>query len=323
MSDLKKLFKRDRFYWVIVTVSMTLLVIYMLANINADGMYHTLFNIEENLERSQFMHKLWDADLRNLELMKPRTPDGGFFNNIPLMFVEHMVPVTVMAALIAQAVKLLVQETQNRTEVLRTFPVKSSNIVTCHYLSGLLTAGIPLLVQTAIIRLDILYVEKNTDFFFMMKEQLWIYVVKAMIIFMLHYSLLIVCRKATNHVPGTIFTFIVVEFAMQPLAGYCLGMYWNNLADDSIKNWVFWAFVTVLLILLSYIADQKQDCARNGVYAFPAAHWAMMGAVFGEIYFIFHSTFEDIPKVVSFFVASAASLLMTAGVHFVAKPKKI
>lgn len=314
MSDIIKLFRRDRFYWVIVTGVMTLFVIYMMANINANGMYHTLFKIEDSLiEQLQYRNEFWET---YPELQRDRT-----LNDIPLLYVENMVSWTVIVALIAQALRLFTQETRNRAEVLRTFPVKSRNIVTCHYLSGLLTAGIPLLIQTAILWLDILYVEKNTDFVYFYKEQLWLFAGKAMIVFMLHYSLLILCRKVTNHVPGTIFTFAVVELIMNPLAGYCLGMYWSNLAENSILNWVFWIIVTIVLILLSYIADQKQDCARNGVYAFPTVHWVMMGTVFGEIYFIFYGAFENIPKAVSVLVAIAASMLMTAGIHFVTKPK--
>ena len=316
MSDLKKLFKRDRFYWGIMAVIMTLVVIYMLTN--AAGLYHRLFHLETYLEWSQYLHELWDIrpELRN--------PDGVCSDTISDLFMEQMMSVTVIVALIAQAVRLLVQETQNRTEVLRIFPVKSRNLLTCHYLSGLLTVAIPLLIQIAVIRLDILYVEKNTDFIFSNKEQLWAYAVKAMIIFMLHYSLLIVCRKVTNHVPGTIFTFVVVELAMQVLAGYGLGMYWaTRLAEADIQNWVVGATTAVVLIILSYIADHKRDCARNGFYAFPIAHWVMMGIVFGEIYYIFYGAYGDIPKVLSFFVAIAASVLITTGVHFVMKPKRI
>lgn len=315
MSDLKKLFKRDRFYWGIMAVIMTLVVIYMLTN--AAGLYHGLFHLEEYLERSQYLHGLWDIrpELRN--------PDGVCSDAISDLFLEQMVSVTVIVALIAQAVRLLVQETQNRTEVLRIFPVKSHNLLTCHYLSGLLTVAIPLLIQIAVIRLDILYVEKNTDFIFSNKEQLWAYAGTAMIIFMLHYSLLIVCKKVTNHVPGTIVTFVVVELARLLLADYCSVMDWDNLAEASIQNWVFGAAAAVVLIILSYIADYKKDCARNGFYAFSIVHWVMMGIVFGEIYFIFYGAYGDIPKVLSFFVAIAASMLITTGVHFVMKPKRI
>ena len=312
MNDFKKLFRRDRFYLGIVMIVMMLAVIYLLANVY--GLYHKLFHLEEYLERSQYLQELWDTHpmLGN--------SDSAYLDEIPYWFLEHMVAVTVIVALIVQAVKLLVQENQNRAEVLCTFPVKSRNLLTYHYLSGLPVVGIPLLMQITLIRLDVLHVEKNTNFVFSNKEQLWIYAGKAVIIFMLHYSLLIVCKKVANHVPGAIFTFVVANIAMEVLAGYCLGMYYNP-AEDSISNWVFWTIVTVVLIILSYIADQKKDYARNGFYAFPIVHWVMMGTVFGEIYFIFYGAYEDIPKTVSFLVAIAASALITTGVHFIAKPK--
>ena len=312
MSDLKKLFKRDRVYWGIMTVVMTLVVIYILTNT-----YHKLFYLEDYLEWAQYLRELWDIrpELSN--------PDGVFSDEISYSFLKHMMLVTVIVALIAQAVRLLVQETQNRTEVLRIFTVKSLSLLTCHYLSGLLTVAIPLLIQAAIVRLDILYIEKNTDFIFSNKEQLWIYVGKAMMIFMLHYSLLLVCRKVTNHVPGTIFTFVVVELGRLLLADYCSFMDWEDFVEVSIPNWVFEAATVVVLIILSYIADHKKDCAGNGFYAFSIVHWVMMGIVFGEIYCIFYVVYQEIPKVLSFLVAIAAAVLITAGVHFVTKPKGI
>lgn len=315
MSDFKKLFKRDRFYWGIVTVVMTLVAIYILTN--TAGWYHKLFYLEDYKERSKYLHELCDT---YPELCNPADVCS---DEISCLFLEHMVLVTVIVALIAQAARLLIQETQNRTEVLRIFPVKSRNILTCHYLSGLLTAAIPLLIQLAVVRLDIWYVERNTEFIFSNKEQLWVYAGKAMMIFLLHYSLLMVCKKVTNHVPGTIFTFVAVELARLFLADYCSFMYGENFVEDRIQNGVFGAAAVVVLIILSYIADYKKDCARNGFYAFPIAHWVMMGIVFGEIYCIFYVVYQDIPKVLSFFVAIAASILITAGVHFVMKPKGI
>ena len=305
MSDLKRLFKRDRFYWGIMLVVMTLAVIYMLTKVY--GSYNILFNKEDYLEHSQYLRELWNDYPNLFEL------PGIYSEEIPYVALEHLVSMTVLAALLAQAVRLLVQETKNRTEVLRIFPVKSYNLLTCHYLSGLLMAGIPLLMEAAIIRLNILYIEKNTDFIFSNIEQLWIYVGKGMIIFMLHYSLLVFCRKVTNHVPGTIFTYIVANIAMEILAAYCLDIYYN-MAEDSIRSWAFWVIETVVLIILSYIADWKKDCARNGFYAFPIVHWVMMGAVFGEIYFMVGGALDDIWAV-------AVSILITAGVHFIAKPK--
>ncbi|MDE6319360.1 MAG: hypothetical protein K2M22_06600, partial [Lachnospiraceae bacterium] len=219
MGDLKRLFKRDRFYWAIMMVVMALVVIYMLTNVY--GLHQKLFYLEDYLESSQYLQGLRDT---YPELV------GAYFDEISYSFLEYMGNMTVIVALIAQAVRLLVQETQNRTEVQRIFPVKSHNLLTSHYLSGLLMVGIPLLTQIAIVRLDILYKEMNTDFIFSNKEQLWIYAGKAVIIFMLYYSLLIVCRKVTNHVPGTIFTFVAAKIAMEVLAGYCLDMIWDDLA---------------------------------------------------------------------------------------------
>ena len=310
MNDLKKLFKRDRFYWRIMTVIMAIVVIYMLTNVS--GLYrHKFFHLEDYLERTQWLRSVFDSNpeiLHNLwdDNLHLRYQDGIYLDEISNEFLNHMTLVTVIVVLIAQMVKLLVQETKNRTEVLRIFPVKSRNLLSYHYLSGLFTLGILLLIQIALIRLDILYLEKNTDFIFTNKEELWNYAGFAVIMFMLHYPLFIVCKKVTNNVPGTILTFAVAELAYW----YCLSI------CGWIWSYVFTASTMVILILLSYIADQKKDYARNGFYAFPIAHWMVMGIVFAEICFLFCG-------VCSIPITIAASALITAGVHFIARPKKI
>ncbi|MDE6713197.1 MAG: hypothetical protein K2K20_05620 [Lachnospiraceae bacterium] len=312
MSDIKKLFKRDRFYWGIMTVIMAIVVIYMLTNVS--GLYHhKFFHLEDYLERAEWLRDFWDFDLENLRASWNEHPqlhyqDGIYLDSISNEFLNHMMLVTVIVVLIAQAVKLLVQETKNRTEVLRIFPVKSRNLLIYHYLNGLFTIGILLLIQIALIRLDILYLEKNTDFIFYNKEDLWSYAGFTILIFMLYYSLLLVCKTVTNHVPGTIFTFIVtaIGFGMLVIWGYWIILFWGS--------WIY--FSIVLLIVLSYIANQEKDYARNGFYAFPIAHWMVMGIVFAEICFLFCG-------ICSIPIAIAASALITAGVHFIARPKKI
>ncbi len=309
MSDIKNLFKRDGFYWGIMMAIIALVVIYMLSNVS--GAYpHTFFHLEDYAEREQWLRIFYDHNpelLRDLWDKNPQLRDLGSvcYDEISNEFLKHMTLVTVIVVLIAQAVKLLTQETKNRTEVLRTFPIKSRNLLFYHYLSGLLTIGILLLIQIALIRLDILYVEKNTDFIFTDKEKLWNYVGSTIFIFIAHYSLLLVCKKVTNNVTGTIFTFVLAELA----GWYCfIKLFWIPT--------VLIASIPVVLILLSFIAEQKKDYARNGFYAFPIAHWVMMAIVFGEIYLLFHG-------VCLLPVSIAGSALITAGVHFVAKPKKI
>lgn len=312
MSDIKKLFKRDRFYWGIMTVIMAIVVIYMLTNVS--GLYHhKFFDLEDYSEHTEWVRRFWDNNPEHLRDRWDEHPqlhyqDGIYLDSISSEFLNHMTLVTVIVVLIAQAVKLLVQETKNRAEVLRTFPVKSRNLLTYHYLSGLFTIGILLLIQIALIRLDILYLEKNTDFIFYNKEDLWSYAGFTILIFMMYYSLLLVCKTVTNHVPGTIFTFIVtaIGFGMMVIWGYWIILFWGS--------WIY--FAIVLLIVLSYIANREKDYARNGFYAFPIAHWMVMGIVFAEICFLFCG-------VCSIPIAIAASALITAGVHFIARPKKI
>ncbi len=136
MSDIKKLFKKDRFYWEIMTVIMAIVVIYMMTNVS--GLYqHKFFHLEDYLERIQWTRTFWDNNpelLRDLWDEHPQLhyQDGIYLNSISNEFLNHMALVTVIVVLIAQTIKLLVQETKNRTEVLRIFPVKSRNLLICH-----------------------------------------------------------------------------------------------------------------------------------------------------------------------------------------------
>lgn len=319
MSDIKKLFKRDRFYWKIMMVIMAIVVIYMMTNVS--GLYrHKFFHLEDYLESVQWSRTFQDNNpelLRDFwdEHLQLHYQEGIYLDSISNEFLNHMTLVTVIVVLIAQAVKLFVQETKNRAEVLRTFPVKSRNLLIYHYLSGLLTIGILLLIQIALIRLDILYLEKNTDFIFYNKEDLWSYAGFTILIFMQYYSLLLVCKTVTNHVPGTIFTFIVtaIAFGMMLIGEYWIFPFWA-FEEFWIDFTIYFAFI--LLTGLSYIANQTKDYARNGFYAFPIVHWMVMGIVFAEIYFLFCG-------ICSIPISIAASALITAGVHFVARPKKI
>lgn len=308
MSDIKKLFKRDRFYWGIMTVIMAIVVIYMLTNVS--GFYHhKFFHLEDYAELVEWMrlfcdnHPELECSFWN-EITQLRYQDGIYLDDISNEFLKHMALVTVIVILIAQAIKLLVQETRNRAEVQRIFPVKSRNLLIYHYLSGLFSIGILLLIQIVLIQLDILYLEKNIGVIFTNKEVLWSYAGFSILLFILHYSLLLACKKVTNHVPGTIFTYAVAELA----GWYCF----IKLGSPTVLI----ASVPVVLILLSFIADQKKDYARNGFYAFQIAHWIVMGIVFAEIYFLSRGI-RSIP------IAIAASALITTGVHFIARPKKI
>lgn len=312
MSDIKKLFRRDRFYWEIMTVIMAIVVIYMMTNVS--GLYHhKFFDLEDYSEHTEWVRIFWDNNPEHLRDRWDEHPqlhyqEGIYLDSISNEFLNHMTLVTVIVVLIAQSVKLLVQETKNRAEVLRTFPVKSRNLLIYHYLSGLFTIGILLLIQIALIRLDILYLEKNTNFIFYNKEDLWSYAGFTILMFMQYYSLLLVCKTVTNHVPGTIFTFIVtaIGFGTMVIWGYWIILFWGS--------GIY--FAIVLLFVFSYIANQEKDYARNGFYAFPIAHWIVMGIVFAEIYFLSRG-------ICSIPIAIAASALITAGVHFIARPKKI
>lgn len=275
MSDMKKLFKRDYLYWLIVSLVMLGLLVYMRLNVS-----------------EKYLNK-------------------------PIEIVRRGILGT---AFLAQAVKILTQETKNRAEILNIFPVKSRNILTYHYASGLFMAGIPLLIQVFIIQWNCLYLEKMMDIFL---DSLWTGTAKAVIIFMLHYSLLILCRRLTNHVAGTVFTFVILEFAMQVVTGRCLGMYWNNMTIDRIQTWIFWVVVTAAFIIMSYIAAQKKDYAMNGFYAFPVVRWGIIGIIFAEVCYVSHDVYEDIPRTATWILTIAATMLITAGVHFLTRAKNI
>lgn len=314
MGDMQRLCKRDHFFWLILAVIMLGLVAHMTLNVLGDYLNETT----ESVRRAT---AYYSTHSEGKELL-------GELNRvwIPFEVIRGMMMGILGVSFGGMAVRMLLQETKNREEVLNIFPVKSRSRLTYHYISGLFTVGVSVLIQTALIRLIMLYVEKREDIIFIGFEGadfFWSYAAKTVVIFMLHDSLLTLCRKLTNHIAGTIFTFFVVELAMWVFVGYCLGWYWNNLLVNSVWCWLFWTIMAVVFIILSYITDRKKDYARNGFYAFPAAHWMIMGVVFAEVCYVFYGTYENIPKLVSCIWTVAASLLITAGVHFLTRPKSI
>ncbi len=314
MRDMKRLCKRDRIYWLIMALIMLGLTAYMTFNVMGDFLNET----RESVRRAiVFCSEHPEAEKLAGELNKVW---------LPVDIIWMMMTGILGVSFAGQAVRMLLQETKNREEVMNLFPVKSRSRLTYYYVSGLITIGVPALIQMVLLRLNMLYLEKKegivfedfegTDFF-------WSYAVKTGIIFMLHISLLILCRRLTNHIAGTIFTFIVVELAMYVSVGRCLGWYWDNLLDNRVWCWIFWAVMAAAFIILSYIADRNKDYARNGFYASPAVHRIMMGIIFAEGCYVFYGTYENIPKLLLYMWVFAASVLITAGVHFLTKPKSI
>ena len=280
MRDMKRLCKRDRIYWLIMALIMLGLTAYMTFNVMGDFLNET----RESVRRAiVFCSEHPEAEKLAGELNKVW---------LPVDIIWMMMTGILGVSFAGQAVRMLLQETKNREEVMNLFPVKSRSRLTYYYVSGLITIGVS-------------------------------YAVKTGIIFMLHISLLILCRRLTNHIAGTIFTFIVVELAMYVSVGRCLGWYWDNLLDNRVWCWIFWAVMAAAFIILSYIADRNKDYARNGFYASPAVHRIMMGIIFAEGCYVFYGTYENIPKLLLYMWVFAASVLITAGVHFLTKPKSI
>ncbi|MCM1049768.1 MAG: hypothetical protein NC433_15230 [Clostridiales bacterium] len=294
MNDIKRLFKRDCFYWLMaaviifllgVTTHLALRTIGLRLNEIGGNFYDLFYNL-------------------SYDIMKLLTT-----------------PWILWTAFAVQALKLLIQETKNRAEVINLFPIKSRNILTYHYISGLLIVGAAILTPALIIRRHCISMEIRTGIAFEDADILWSYVTKAVIIFMLFYSLLILCRRLTNHVAGTVFTFILFKLVMEILAGRYLGMYWDNMADERIQNWLFWAALAAVFILLSYITEEKKDYAMGGFYAFPVVHWLVMGIIFVGTCCIFYDLCGDIPRISAWSLIITAALLITAAVDYIVKAK--
>lgn len=294
MSDIKKLFKRDWFYWLMAAV-----IIFFL------GVTTYLASRTIGMRLNETGGKFYDL-----------------FYDIFYNVMELLTPWILWTAFAVQAFKLLIQETKNRAEVMNLFPIKSRNILTYHYISGLLIAGASMLTPAFIIRRHCISIEIRTGIAFESADILWSYVTKAIIIFMLFYSLLILCRRVTNHVAGTVFTFILFKLVMEILAGRYLGMYWDNMADDRIHNWLFWAVLAAVFIILSYIAEEKKDYAMSGFYAFPMVHLLVMGIIFVGTCHIFYDLSENIPRISAWSLIITAALLVAAAADTFIKAKE-
>lgn len=314
MKDFKRLLKRDRLYWLVMAGVMLWVTIKIL--VEEYGFDHRLFDLSSFLEISEYSYSLQE---KYPELFEPR---DVFYWEIPDFVLESLIFEITQVVLFAQAIKIVLQENKNRTEVLRTFPVKSHSLLTYQYLSGVILTCIPNLIAMTIILADTCYVEKNTNFIFINKWETCIFPAKALILFLMHYSLLILCRKVTNHIPGTVFTLVVAELGVW-LASINMDLFNVMEATVSIGGWVCMAILAVAFLVLSYIADWKKDDAKNGVYAFTIVHWFMMVVIFIEVNWMFDGIYENLPKAVVRLMAILVALFVTGGVHYIVKPKKM
>ena len=205
MKDLKKLFKRDKMYWLLMAVLMLILITYNVLN----KWEHALDDeLEWAQQHKEFVTEMWELHPENREEPWMDLTNGfvvtGFFieSNILILMLEILA-----LAFVAQAIRLLVQETKNRTEVQSIFPVKERSNLTYYYISGVLLMVIPAVISAAIILPRLLYVEHTTDLVFEQKGMIWVYIARTLVLFLVHYSLLILCRRVTNHIPGAVFTF--------------------------------------------------------------------------------------------------------------------
>ncbi|MBR1930707.1 MAG: hypothetical protein IJ833_04410 [Lachnospiraceae bacterium] len=316
MSDFGKLFKRDRLYWLIMTVILLGVTAHIV--VNGWGKF-----LKDTMEHAQYIQAMWEEHPEYRDMIGDLTE--GVKVSLDFQFYGfEILWGMVKAVFLVQVLKVLTQETRNRTEVQSIFPVKARSILTYHYISGLLLITIPTLLQSCLGWLRMLYVEKHSDIIFEEMEMSWCYTAQIILLFMLHYALLICCRKLTNHVPATVFTFAVLELAMVVGMEYLFrDIDIDHIRNVSIRNGVSLVILTAVLILLSYITEQKKDVARNGFYVFPAVHWFMMGIVFIELCWMVHGVYENIHKVVGMMFTLVLSLAITAGIHFVVRPKRI
>lgn len=314
MSDIRKLFRRDRLYWLIMAV---LLMGTMIYTVGTEWLPYMHAGITLLQNRTEQLNEILQGDLQ--VVCHPGT------------FLFFMLQNVLAVALVGQIVKTALQETKNRREVQGVFPIKKRNIFVYDYVSGLLLIVIPALIQLIPMKWIYVYVEEVTGVNGMNYAIAEEYILRIIVFFLLEYALWMLCVKITNHIPGAMVVYALIHFAIRIITD--ADLYEWLWADPEFayenpymrsKACAVCALVALILIILTYLADQRKDFARNGVCAYWPIHWMVLALVFGELCYVLHdAVYWRTPNMIVYCFAVILALAITVGLHHFTKPKNV
>lgn len=317
MSDLKKLFQRDKMYLICLAAAVGLIILYGI--LNCYDMMGRILEIqnaatiggdsEQYAELYMLMRNEWILEVVNgdryLQLM------GLIFGLI----------------MIAQIVKWHVLEGKNGKEFQSLLPIKSSSQITYDFICGILLLWLPAILCGLVMMLFINRMASVSEYYYNIQVQM----VTVIAVFSLLYSMLVFAKKVTNNIPGAIFVSIIILFTVWVLYVASVSIMseeqykymWDHYTVVATLEEIAIVLFTVIFIFLAYWCDKKRDIAGNGVFSFKVVHFLVIAAVFVDMMLTFYGCDWGKGQVFRILLSVLLASGISIGLNFLVKSRSI
>lgn len=296
MKDTKKLFRRDKWFFVVMIGFAAVVFCYL-----QTFYYRTLNEFTSATQR--VLEK--GFIITELEL------NGMIWSEVGWNLLYSM-QFLFWGMLILQIVKWQMFEGKRVREFQNTLPVKASSYITYDFLIGILFMWIP----TMLLWLSV-------------KGYTWLHfgrMMQLLIVEAFLYTLFVFAKKVTNHIWGAfVFFEIVIYFELivnaiiferEPLA-YTWGVTGNTV------DLIFYMCLCFVFVFLSYYCEKKRDLATNGMFSFKSVHYIALLMLLIELEAMFYGSYEG-EKLLWYEVLKVVLAVgIVLGVHYLVKPKHV
>lgn len=313
MSDLKKLFKRDKVFLLCLAGIVGLILVF--------GFFNVYRNLEEHRELQKSLSVGVDADfLASLNYNLNDIWEQGVLDYDYLGMIE----IIFMVIIGAQIIKWSRLDGKNGREFQNLLPVKSVSHITFDFICGILFFWMAVIISGFL--LTFLIDQSGFEYISENYWYLWKELLREIIVFSFSYSLIIFARKITNHIYGMFFAVFVIWYTMM-VAGWIadkpISFIWDWYASKRNGEYMILLLLTVVFVFLAYWCDKKRDISGGGTFSFQSVHYLMLIAVCADMSFTFYSTDFVKGQILRLIVSVMLAGAISAGINYLMKAKKI
>lgn len=308
MEEYKKLFQRDKRFWLCVGGMVALILIFGL--LNCQRLLQQLSEMNKT-----FTEAYGEEDSKEIMLGLLDTSEMLMeYSGISVMWIIFAV------VILAQFIKWCVLEGKRGKEFVNLLPVKSVTAVIYDYICGILFLWLPVVLEGTVLTIF----TRTWEITGIDSGYVWRIAVKAILLFSFLYSLLVFAKKITRYMPGVLLTAAVIcfgEFLLYQGAGMSggtdLAAAGGLLASIGTGGCLFLLVQIPVLVALSFWCDGKRDIAGGGMFYFKSVHFVMMGLIFLEIFLVCANSILILMQVrgAAYAAALALAAVFSAGVH--------
>lgn len=315
MKDCKKLFQRDKTFFMWLEGIVVLILIFGLLK------YYEGMKVEKELYELYLENGFWSK--AEFDVYVP-----GEWQLWIVDFYSDIAQIIFLVVIAAQIIKWNVLESRNGKEFQFLLPVKSQSYITYDLICGVLLVWVPLFLTACG---QMIAIDKTLHYDLAAH---WGNVGGKMLEYIAAYSLIycliVFARKISNHMPGALFAAFVIwatptiaailfgDAGLQQLCTFDFGT-----AKGKTEQLLIYLSITIAFILLSYWCDGKRDHAGTGVYAFRTARYLMIAASFADLALIFYEGLPIYGNLLGALRIAVAVLLagvIAVGINYLIKP---